>query len=49
MAPSSGLAIGVPSAVLMCSPPFSWPPAWPAKNSGQRLWLWTFELPIGDP
>ncbi len=32
-----------------CSPPFSRPPAWPARNSGQRLWLWTCESPIGDP
>ena len=42
-------AIGVPSGALMCRPPFSCPPALPARNSGQRLWLCTLGLPIGDP
>ena len=43
------LAIGVPSAALRCRLPRSAPPALPARNSGQRLWLCTFELPIGEP
>ena len=49
MADNMALAMGVPSAALMCMLPFSAPPAWPAKNSGQRLWLCTFELPMGEP
>ena len=32
-----------------CSPPSSWPLAWPARNRGQRLWLWRFESPMERP
>ena len=46
---SIAFASGVPSAAFTCMLPLSAPPAWPARNIGTRLWLWTFESPIGDP
>ena len=46
---SIAFASGVPSAARTCTPPFSAPPACPARKNGTRLWLWRFESPIGEP
>jgi hypothetical protein len=46
---NNAFAMGVPSAAFTCLLPARSPLAWPAKNSGQRLWLCMFESPIGEP
>ena len=42
-------AIGVASAALTCTFPFTRPFARPTRNNGHRLWLCRLESPIGDP
>src|SRR5581483_6985883 len=42
-------AIGVPSAALMFTPPFSMPLPPPKSTSGQRRWLWMLASAIGEP